>query len=69
MTHELEHVAQYREQGLIGFLARYLRDYLALRLRGHGHRAAYVRIPAEITAEWRARRRLGIGCGAEVPPV
>ena len=62
LAHELEHVRQYRDEGLVGFLARYLRSYVALRLRGWDHKAAYRRIPAEITAEWRARRHLGIGC-------
>jgi hypothetical protein len=61
LTHELEHVRQYREAGVVGFLLRYLRDYLGWRLRGYGHQAAYRRIPAEVSAEWRARRRLRIG--------
>jgi hypothetical protein len=62
LAHELEHVRQYRDLGTAAFLARYLADYLALRLRGWDHKAAYRRIPAEITAEWRARRALGLGC-------
>jgi hypothetical protein len=62
LAHELEHVRQYRRAGVIGFLTRYLTDYLVLRLRGWGHGSAYRRLPAEITAEWRARRLLGIGC-------
>ena len=61
ITHELEHVRQYREAGFFGFLARYLRDYLGWRVRGFGHMAAYRRIPAEVSAEWRARRALRIG--------
>jgi hypothetical protein len=61
LAHELEHVRQYREAGAAVFLVRYLADYLALRLRGWDHKAAYRRIPAEITAEWRARRLLGLG--------
>lgn len=61
LRHELEHVRQYREQGFVGFLRRYVLDYLGLRLRGWGHDAAYRRIPAEIEAEWRTRRALGIG--------
>lgn len=55
LRHEAEHVRQYRERGLLGFLARYLADYLGLRLRGWGHWAAYRRIPLEVEAEWRAR--------------
>lgn len=62
MAHELEHVRQYGEVGFVAFLARYLADYLRLRLAGWGHDGAYRRIPAEAQAEWRARRRLGIGC-------
>lgn len=62
LTHELEHVRQYRELGVVGFLRRYLWAYACLRLRGWGHQAAYRRIPAEVSAEWRARRLLHIGC-------
>lgn len=62
LAHELEHVRQYRDQGAVAFLARYLTDYLRGRLRGYGHQGAYRRIPAEVSAEWRARRGLGIGC-------
>ena len=61
IAHELEHVRQWREQGMIGFLRAYLGGYLLWRLRGYPHQAAYRRIPAEISAEWRARRLLGIG--------
>lgn len=62
MAHEIEHVLQYQEAGVARFLARYLGEYTRLRLRGFGHQGSYRRISAEITAEWRARRRLGIGC-------
>ena len=61
MAHEREHVRQWREQGRCGFLLSYLGSYLRWRLRGYPHKAAYRRIPAEVTAEWRARRHLGIG--------
>lgn len=61
LRHELVHVAQWRRHGVVGFLARYLGAYLRWRLRGYGHRAAYLRIPLEASAEWRARRDLGIG--------
>lgn len=63
LAHELEHVRQWRDQGVVGFLRPYLGAYLRHRLRGHSHGAAYRRIPAEISAEWRARRHLGIGRG------
>ena len=55
LRHELVHVRQWRALGPFGFLRRYLAAYLRWRLRGHGHWAAYRRIPLEIEAEWRAR--------------
>lgn len=58
LRHELEHVRQWREQGIVGFLRRYLSAYLRWRVRGYTHWAAYRRIPLEIEAEWRARRSL-----------
>ena len=61
LAHELEHVRQYRELGFAPFLTRYLVAYGRLRLRGFPHQAAYRRIPAEVAAEWRARRLLGVG--------
>jgi hypothetical protein len=59
LRHELVHVEQCRRLGRAGFLVRYLGSYVALRLRGHGHWAAYRRIPFEIEAEWTARRTGG----------
>jgi hypothetical protein len=64
LRHELEHVRQWREQGVLGFLSRYLGAYLRWRLRGYPHRAAYRRIPHEIEAEWIARRSL-VGAGGD----
>lgn len=61
ITHELEHVRQYRELGFAGFMLRYVLAYLALRLHGYPHQAAYRRIPAEVSAEWRTRRQLHLG--------
>ena len=58
MRHEQEHVRQWRDLGVVGFLRRYLGAYLRWRLRGYGHRAAYLRIPLEIEAEWVARREV-----------
>lgn len=63
LAHELEHVRQWRQHGAVGFLVRYLGAYLRWRGRGYPHAAAYRRIPAEIDAEWRARRHLGVGVG------
>jgi hypothetical protein len=50
LAHELVHVRQYAEQGVIRFLARYLRDYLRNLGRLRNHRAAYLAIPAEVEA-------------------
>ena len=61
VAHEEEHVAQYAELGRARFLARYLAQYLRWRLRGRTHDAAYRRITFEVQAEWRARRRIGLG--------
>ena len=54
--HEMEHVRQWREHGVLGFLVRYVGPYLRWRGRGYPHWAAYRRIPFEIEAEWIARR-------------
>jgi hypothetical protein len=56
LRHEMEHVRQWRELGVVGFLRRYLGAYLRWRVRAHSHWAAYRRIPLEIEAEWLARR-------------
>ena len=56
LRHELEHVRQWREQGVVGFLRRYLGAYLSWRLRGYPHWGAYRRIPQEVVPEWLARR-------------
>lgn len=58
LAHEREHVRQWRQQGVAGFLASYLRAYLRGRVEGYGHGGAYRRIPQEVSAEWRARRSL-----------
>src|SRR5438445_6968504 len=59
LRHELEHVKQWRQHGVLGFSVRYLRPYLAWRLRGYPHWGAYRRIPFEIEAGWIARRHGG----------
>jgi hypothetical protein len=61
IEHELVHVAQWRERGVLAFSARYLGAYAVWRLRRKGHRGAYVRIPFEVEADWLARRKLGAG--------
>lgn len=50
LAHELVHVRQWREQGPVGFLLRYLREYLRGRMAGLGHREAYLAIGAEVEA-------------------
>lgn len=57
LHHELVHVRQWRELGILAFLMRYLGWYIWWRVRGYGHAGAYRRIPLEIEAEWLARRR------------
>ena len=56
LAHEAEHVRQFAERGVVGFLLRYLADYLALRAAGWPHWSAYRRLPLEVEAEWRVRR-------------
>jgi hypothetical protein len=56
LRHELVHVEQWQRLGVVRFLRQYLGAYVRERLRGRGHRAAYLRIPLEIEAERRARR-------------
>ncbi len=57
IDHELVHVRQWRQLGVLGFLVRYLGTYLRWRLRRYPHWAAYRRIPLEIEADWAARGR------------
>ncbi|HSL59704.1 MAG TPA: hypothetical protein VK866_17785 [Acidimicrobiales bacterium] len=68
LAHELEHVRQWREHGVVGFAARYVGGYLGARLRGYPHRGAYRRIPLEVRAEWRARLATGGVTAATLPP-
>ncbi|MGZ4688531.1 MAG: hypothetical protein ACXVKA_13175 [Acidimicrobiia bacterium] len=53
IAHELVHVQQWRELGVLRFLVRYVGEYLRLRLEGKQHWAAYSAISFE--AEARAR--------------
>lgn len=55
MAHELVHVRQFMHFGLTGFFGRYLGSYARLRFSGHGHMAAYRRIPFEVEASWLSR--------------
>ena len=58
LAHELVHVRQWRELGVVGFLVRYVGAYVRWRLRGYGHWAAYRRIPLEVEASWEALVRV-----------
>jgi hypothetical protein len=55
LAHELVHVRQYADAGLVPFLARYLRDYMRGLVRLRSHRQAYLAIPAEVDARAEAR--------------
>jgi hypothetical protein len=59
LRHELVHVAQWRNQGVLGFLFSYLGSYLRLRLDFFPHKAAYRRIPQEVEASWLSRLTSG----------
>ncbi len=54
MAHELVHVRQFAEAGLIGFLRTYLASYFRGLARLRSHRAAYLAIPAEQQARHEA---------------
>jgi len=55
LVHELVHVRQWGELGVIRFLWRYSTAYLGGRWKGLGHRAAYLAIPLEVEARVAAR--------------
>lgn len=62
MAHELVHVRQFAEQGVIPFVTSYVGEYLRGRRSGSNHRQAYLDIEAEQEARaeadrWRNRRR------------
>ena len=60
--HEAVHVLQYRREGFLPFLVRYLGEYLRGRLAGLSHDAAYRAIGYEreaFAAEARLRRPVG----------
>lgn len=50
VIHETTHVAQYLRDGHMGFLTRYIKDYLANLARGMNDRDAYLAIPHEVEA-------------------
>ena len=47
VSHELVHVRQWQTLGTLGFLKRYLCDYLRGRRQGLGHNQAYLAISLE----------------------
>jgi hypothetical protein len=47
IQHELVHVRQWQQLGVVRFLWRYLLEYLAYRFRGLNHKQAYLRISLE----------------------
>jgi hypothetical protein len=50
LVHEATHVRQWRRHGVLGFIGRYLRDYLVARRSGAGHHQAYLSISFEVDA-------------------
>ncbi|HVL92330.1 MAG TPA: DUF4157 domain-containing protein [Acidimicrobiales bacterium] len=58
LRHELVHVRQWHQLGVLGFLRQYLGAYLAGRFRGYGHTEAYRLIPLEVEAEEESGRPL-----------
>lgn len=50
LVHELVHVRQWHQLGVLRFLWRYLSAYLRGRFDGLGHRGAYLAIPLEVEA-------------------
>ena len=57
LVHESVHVDQWRQYGIVGFLTRYLSDYLRGRAVGLPHRTAYRAIRFEREATERTERR------------
>lgn len=54
LAHELVHVQQWRELGVIRFLRQYLADYLRGRRAGLSHWDAYGAIRLEVDARTRS---------------
>lgn len=50
LAHEMVHVRQWRERGVVGFIVAYVGEYLRSRRRGLGHWAAYRAISFEVEA-------------------
>ena len=54
LAHELVHVQQWRELGVVQFLRRYLTEYVHFRLAGQPHWRAYAAISLEVEARARS---------------
>jgi hypothetical protein len=54
LRHEAVHVDQWRRHGRVGFLAKYLADYVKGRAAGKSHKEAYRSIPFEEEARSRS---------------
>ena len=59
LAHELVHVEQYAQLGIMRFLRRYLREYFANLWRLRNHRQAYRAISLEAEARSAATRWAG----------
>ncbi len=64
LVHEMMHVLQFKREGFVGFLARYVSDYLKIlwrekRCDGATRMRAYLAIPAECEARAAAREYMG----------
>jgi len=57
LSHEAVHVEQWQEYGIVGFLVRYLGDYVRGRAVGLPHAVAYRAIRFEREAAERSERR------------
>ena len=56
LAHELVHVEQYAQLGIVRFLRRYLREYFVSLWRLRSHRQAYLAISFEAEARAEAAR-------------
>jgi hypothetical protein len=56
LSHEAVHVEQWRQHGTVGFLVRYLGDYIRGRAVGLPHHTAYRAIRFEREAVERSER-------------
>lgn len=73
LAHELVHVRQWHEQGVIGFGRRYVWGFLRSLPRTRSWNASYRDIPAEAEArteagQWRAATQRSVRRGASLPP-